>query len=600
MGKFVSERNLKFLLYEVLDAESLTQHEYFQEHNRETFDMVLETALKMGRDLLLPHLREMDQIPPALVNGEIKVHPIVKTYMTECGDGGWISANAPFDMGGQQLPTIITNSCLFLFAAANYSASVYPMLTTGAAHLIEAFGAPELIETFVPKMFTGRWQGTMALTEPQAGSSLADVTTQAEPTDKGFYKIRGQKIFISASDHDGVENIVHLMLARIKGAPPGVKGISLFVVPKLRLTAEGALVPNDVNVAGLYHKLGYRGAPITQLSIGENDDCRGFLVGEPNRGLTYMFQMMNEARIGVGIGAAAIASAAYHTALQYAKERPQGRRISDKGANSPPVLIIKHPDVKRMLLFQRAVVEGSLSLLLQCSMYADRIKATTGEERERYSLLLDILTPVAKTYPSEMGVLAVSQALQCLGGYGYCDEFPVEQFYRDARIHPIHEGTTGIQGLDLLSRKLSMKNGAGFHFFVEELEKSIEQARVWEDLGPYARRLREALAILQQVSTHLSNLSAKGDQEIFLADATLYLELFCTIAVAWQWLLQGLAAEEKLSESLPEQEMAFYQGKIHTMKYFFHYELPKIGGLRERLMESDGLTLEMTERLFYD
>jgi hypothetical protein len=253
-----------------------------------------------------------------------------------------------------------------------------------------------------------------------------------------------------------------------------------------------------------------------------------------------------------------------------------------------------------MLLFQRAVVEGSLSLLLQCSMYADLIKTTTGEERERYSLLLDMLTPVAKTYPSEMGVLAVSQALQCLGGYGYCDEFPVEQFYRDARIHPIHEGTTGIQALDLLGRKLSMKKGAGFDLFVEELKRSIEQARVSEGLGPYARRLQEALAMLQQVSSHLLDLSAKGDQEIFLADAALYLEMFCTIAIAWQWLLQGLTAEQKLAESLPEQETDFYQGKMHTMQFFFHYELPKIGGLRERLMESDGLTLAMTERLFYD
>lgn len=600
MRKFVSERNLKFLLYEVLDAESLTRHAYFQEHNRETFDMVLDTALRMGRDMLLPYLKEMDQIPPAMVNGEVKVHPIVKTYMTECGEGGWIAANAPFDLGGQQLPTLITNSCLFVFGAANYSASVYPMLTTGAAHLIEAFGSPDLIETFVPKMFAGQWQGTMALTEPQAGSSLADVTTQAELTEKGYYKIRGQKIFISASDHDGVENIVHLMLARIKGAPPGVKGISLFVVPKLRLEADATFVPNDVHVAALYHKLGYRGAPITQLSMGDNGDCHGFLVGEPNKGLSYMFQMMNEARIGVGIGAAAIASAAYHTALQYAKERPQGRRISDKGVNSAPVLIFEHPDVKRMLLFQRAVVEGSLSLLLQCSKYADLIRTTTGEERDCYSLLLDILTPVAKTYPSEMGVHAVSQALQCLGGYGYCDEFPVEQFYRDARIHPIHEGTTGIQGLDLLGRKLSMKNGAGFGFFVEELEKTIARAQAQEGFGPYARRLREALDTLQQVSSHLLQVSAKGDQEVFLADATLYLEMFCIVAVAWQWLLQGLTAANNLAEELPEPEKAFYQGKIQTTKFFFHYELPKIRGLHERLMESDGLTLAMTEHLFYD
>ncbi len=593
MGKFVSERNLKFLLYEVLACESLTRYEYFEEHNRETFDMVLEIALKMGRDLLQPCLKEMDQSPPILVNGEIIVHPMVKTYMTECGEGGWISANAPFDLGGQQLPTIISNSCLFVFGAANYSASVYPMLTTGAAHLIESFASSELVETFVPKMFAGQWQGTMALTEPQAGSSLADITTHAEPAEEGYYKIRGQKIFISAGDHDAVDNIIHLMLARIKGAPPGVKGISLFVVPKLRPHEDGMLVPNDVNVAGKYHKLGYRGTPIAQLSMGETDDCRGFLVGEPNKGLSYMFQMMNEARIGVGIGAAAIASAAYYTALQYAKERPQGRRLAEKRAAASPVLIIEHPDIKRMLLFQRAVVEGALSLLLQCSMYADLTKVTNGEERERYALLLDVLTPVAKTYASEMGIVAVSHALQCLGGYGYCDEFPVEQFYRDARIHPIHEGTTGIQAIDLLGRKVLMGDGKALELFRRELEGAMESAGLHPQLKPYADRLDKSLKRLLEVTELLRPLKEKGEAELFLADATLYLEFFGLVSIAWQWLLQGTVSRRMLKTDLPEMEFKFYKGKLHTMRYFFHYELPKIEALAARLPEGDGLTTEM-------
>ena len=600
MAKFVSDRNLRFLLYEVLHTESLTQYPYFQEHDRETFDMILDTALRIGRDVLQPCLREMDQKPPELVNSRVKVHPVVKTFMAECGDGGWISANAPSDLGGQQLPKTLTNACLFIFGAANYSASVYPMLTSGAAHLIESFGSQMLVQTYLPRMFSGMWQGTMALTEPQAGSSLADLTTQAEPTDEGHYKIRGQKIFISASDYDGADNIVHLMLARIKGAPAGVKGISLFVVPKLRAGDGGHLVSNDVNVVSIYHKLGYRGAPITQLSLGENNDCMGFLVGEPHKGLCYMFQMMNEARIGVGMGAAAIASAAYYAALQYARERPQGRRLSGKDPSSPPVPIIEHPDVKRMLLFQRAVVEGALSLLLQCSMYADLAKVTQGEEHEKYSLLLEVLTPVAKTYSSEMGILSVSQALQCLGGYGYCDEFPVEQFYRDARIHPIHEGTTGIQALDLLGRKVFMKNGASFALFVTELHRLIGLARDHPELDPYARRLHEALSKLQEVTAHLLQISNKGNPEMFLADATLYLEMFSIVTVAWQWLLQGLTIVRNRAETLPEQEKAFYEGKLHTMRYFFHYELPKIAGLTKRLMETDGLTVSMTEQLFSD
>ncbi len=599
-AKFVSEKNLRFLLYDVLDAESLTRHAYFQEHSRESFDMVLDTALKIGRDLLQPHLKEMDQDSPKLVDGQVKVHPMVKKFMAECGEGGWIAAGAPFERDGQQLPTIIVNAFMFIFGAANYSASVYPMLTTGAAHLIESFGSEELMETFVRRMFAGQWQGTMALTEPQAGSSLAEITTQAEPTNAGYYKIRGQKIFISASDHDGVENIVHLMLARIQGAPPGIKGISLFVVPKLRLDEQGGLTSNDVNVAGLYHKLGYRGAPIAQLSMGENDDCRGYLVGEPHKGLFYMFQMMNEARIGVGVGAAGIASAAYYAALQYTRERQQGRKLTEKDPTKPPVLIIEHPDVKRMLLFQRAVVEGSLSLLLQCSKYADLGRVAEGEELEKYALLLDVLVPVAKTYPSEMGILAASQALQCLGGYGYCDEFPVEQFYRDARIHSIHEGTTGIHGLDLLGRKVVMKKGAGFRLFVEEVRNAIQAARGYPDLANYAERLEEALNRLQEVTSVLTQIGQKGDSEIFLADATLYLELFGLISVGWQWLLQAMVAAKKLEGPLPEQDVQFFEGKIFTFKYFFHYELPKTEGLVKRLLEADGLTVRMTDELCWD
>ena len=599
--KFVSERNLQFLLYEVFDVESLTRYPLYEEHSRDMFDIVLETALKMGRDLFHPCFEEMDRNPPEFVDNEVKVHPMVSTILKQLGEGGWISANAPYELGGQQLPHLVTAPCRFIFSAANYSASVYAFLCTGAAHLIESFGSKHLIDTYIPKMYEGTWQGTMALTEPQAGSSLTDISTQATPTDQDYYKIRGQKIFISAADHTGVENVVHLMLAKITGAPPGVKGISLFVVPKKRIEENGNLASNDVNVAGIYHKLGYRGSPIVQLSLGEKDDCRGFLVGEPHKGLSYMFQMMNEGRIDVAIGATGIASAAYYASLEYTKSRPQGRKISAKDPTAPPVPIIEHPDVRRMLLFQRAVVDGSLSLLLQCSKYVDMIKiAAEGEEKERYSLLLDILTPAAKTYPSEMGVLSVSQGLQCLGGYGYCDEFPLEQHYRDARIHPIHEGTTGIQGLDLLGRKVMMKNGKAFSLYVDEVANAIRTAHTIRGLEFYAQRLEEALEKLQSITSHLLQFAMAGDMERFLADATLYLELFGIVTIAWQWLLQGVAAQEALEGSLSEAETAFYLGKMHTLAYFFRYELPKIEGLTRILVQSDGLTTKMNESHFDD
>ena len=597
--KFVSEKNLKFLLYEVFKAERLTEFEYYAESDPEVFNLVLETAQRIGADLLRPAFKEMDQKQPEFVDGEVKVHPVVRVFMEQCGEGGWIGLNAPYELGGQQLPLTIAFACRYIFAAANYSAMVYPLLTEGAAHLIEAFGSDEQKDTYIPPMFAGKWQGTMALTEPQAGSSVGDLTTSAEPTDQGHYLIRGQKIFISASDHDAVDNVVHLMLARIKGAPAGVKGVSLFIVPKLR-PADGGLEPNDLNIAGVYHKLGYRGAPITQMSMGENNDCRGWLVGEPNKGLFQMFQMMNEQRIDVGVGAAGIASAAYYSALQYALERPQGRPLSGKNPNAPQVPIIEHPDVKRMLLFQRAVVEGSLSLLFQCAIYADREKCLTGEDHEKASLLLDLLTPIAKSYPAEMCILSVSQALQCLGGYGYCDEFPVEQHYRDVRIHPIHEGTTGIQGQDLLGRKVRIRDGKAYDLYLREVKETISQAEAFPELAPYAGALRESLAKLDEVTGHLKSLAQEQSPEIFLADATLYLEFFGIICIAWQWLLQGIHIQKGLAENPGEGRGDFLEGKWATMRFFFGYELPKTQGLAQRLVNNDGLTVHTQARHFND
>ncbi len=598
--KFVSERNIKFLLYEVFDVESLTKYEYYQEHNRKMFDMVLKAAVKLGKDLLFPIFEEMDRNQPELVNGEVKVHPSVKTIMKEFGDGGWISSRVPFDQDGEQLPSMVADVCEFIFAAANYSANAYPGLTFGASHLIESFGSTELYDTYVPRMRAGEWQGTMALTEPEAGSSLTDITTMAEPTDEGYYRIKGQKIFISAGDHDGVDNVVHLMLVKIEGAPAGVKGISLFVVPKKRIDDNGNLVPNDVVASGVYHKLGYRGCPIVQLSMGDKNDCRGWLVGEPHNGLKYMFQMMNEARIGVGMGAIAMATAAYYASLDYTKSRLQGRKMGQKDPNLPPVPIIEHADVKRMLLFQRAVIEGALSLVMQCSKYVDFQKVLGGEDQEKYHLLLEILTPIAKSYPSEMGNISISQGLQCLGGSGYCDDYPLEQYYRDCRIHPIHEGTTGIQGMDLLGRKVVVKNGRAFLLFINEIEDTIGAAHKYNELRGFANDLNSTLTTLQDVTQHLITIAQQQGPEIFLADATLYLEFFGIVTIAWQWLLQGVAVQRMLNNGAKKAAQNFYNGKMYTLRYFFGYELPKTLGLAKRLLDDDRLTVEMQTEFFND
>jgi butyryl-CoA dehydrogenase len=598
--KFVSEKNIKFLLYEVLDVLSLTRHAYYAEYSRRLFDMVLAECLQLSRKLLWPIFDEMDRHPPELKNGKVRVHPQVKSILKAFGEGGWISSTTSYEAGGEQLPHMIADACQYVFAAANYSASAYPGLCSGAAGLIESYGSPKLRAAYVPKMRAGEWQGTMALTEPEAGSSLADIATTAYPTGREFFRIKGQKIFISAGDHDCAENVVHLMLARIEGAPPGVKGISLFVVPKMRPADDGGLVSNDVAASGIYHKLGYRGCPIVQLSIGDRDDSRGWLVGEPHNGLRYMFQMMNEARIGVGLGAASMATAAYYAALEYAKTRRQGRRLGQKDLALPQVPIIEHPDVKRMLLFQRAVIEGSLSLLFQCSRYVDLQKVLSGEEKEKYGMLLDLLTPVAKTYPSEMGIQAISQGLQCFGGAGYCDDYPLQQYYRDARIHPIHEGATAIQAMDLLGRKVLMQEGRAFGYYVQEVRAAIERARAVKPLAAHADQLEEALQQLERLTGERRKLAQEQGAEVFLADATLYLELFGMVSIAWQWLLQGTAAYKALENTRGRKDAAFYRGKTYALRYFFSYELPGISGLVERLQTPDRLTVDIGAEAFSD
>jgi alkylation response protein AidB-like acyl-CoA dehydrogenase len=596
MPDYFSRRNLDFLLYEVFDAPELTTYPYFEAHDRETFSMVLDSATQIADTHLYPYFREVDRNQPELKDGKVKVHPQVRPFLKVVGEGGLIAAGFPFEYGGQQLPSLVGSCMSFIMMAAN-NGMMYIGLTSGAAHLITSFGTQELIDTYVEKLLNGQWQGTMALTEPQAGSSLSDITTSAEPQPDGSYLIRGQKVFISAGDHDAVDNVVHLMLARIKGAPKGTRGISLFVVPKYRLTGAGTLADNDVISTGIYHKLGQRGTPAMHLTMGERNDCRGWLVGEPHKGLAYMFRMMNDARISVGITGAAIASAAYYASLEYARERPQSRRLNEKNLlDSPQTMIINHPDVKRMLLFQKAVVEGSLALLLECARLSDRVLVSEGEEKKNHELLLDLLTPVAKAYPTEMGVRSVSEGLQVLGGYGFTEDFPLEQLYRDIRITPIYEGTTGIQAQDLLGRKITIAGGKAPELLFAEMSKTLSAADTHTELKPYADSLRNEQARLQDVTQYLLPHAAQGDYERFLMDATLYLELFSTVVIAWQWLKQGVAARQALL-SASGKEADFYESKLHTMKFYFHYEVPKTQGLATRLKDPQVLTIPTTQEV---
>ena len=554
--------------------------------------MMLDSAKQISDNLLFPIYTEMDEKKPKMGDGVVHVHPDMKKIMKEVGESGWIVAQEDFHHGGQQMPATIYNAANFIFHAANTSAASYFGLTMGSAELISAFGSKELQETYMTKMFAGEWQGTMALTEPHAGSSLGDIYTSASEAGDGSYRIKGQKIFISAGDHDGVENVVHLMLAKIDGAPAGTKGISLFVVPKHR-PENGTLVPNDVTTAGFEGKMGMKGCPVAHLVMGDNNDCHGWLVGEPNNGLRYMFQMMNGARISVGMMSTALSSAAYYASLEYANERPQGRTHSNRDMESPMELIIGYADVRRMLLFQKSIVEGSLALVSQCAMYADLARVSEGDEKVKYQLLLDLLTPMAKSYPAEMSVQSTSQGMQVLGGAGFCSDFPLQQYYRDTRINPIYEGTTGIQAMDLLGRKVTAKMGASVIALGAELQNTIKEAMAVESLKPYAEKLGVSATKFQEVTMKLMGLAQNEAPEVFLADATLYLENAGILTVAWQWLKQALVVEARLAENPSGEELKFYKGKQAAFHYFFEYEVPKSVGLTKRLMSDYRLTLEL-------
>lgn len=592
-SKYFSQRNLTFLLNQVHKAEMLTQFPHFGHFDSESMEMMLDAAKKLSDTYLFPNYEDMDRNEPQLIDGKVHVHKSMGPFLAAMAEGGWLGAAAPMEYGGMQIPAILGVAAGFIMTAANNGAMGFTGLTTGAANLILSFGTEEEKATYVPKMFDGKWQGTMALTEPQAGSSLSDITTTAYPAPDGSYRIKGQKIFISGGDYEGVENVIHLMLARIEGAPKGTKGISLFIVPKYRIENE-TLVWNDVTPAGLYHKMGQKGTPALHLMMGEKDDCHGYLLGQANQGLSYMFQMMNEARILVGLGASSIASAAYYASLEYATERPQGRRLNDRNLDQPQTPIINHPDVKRMLLLQKSIVEGGLSLVMQAAMYWDMTKITEGKEKEDYELLLELLTPVVKTYPSEMGVVSISNGLQILGGSGFCKDFPLENYYRDIRIYPLYEGTTGIQSLDLLGRKVVMNQGAAMKLLFAEVQKDITAAKNFEELRKYAGILGEKMQKLQEITMRLAGIAMKGEIELFLSDATLYMELFGLLVVAWQWLKQATTAKQAILTENPQgDELEFYESKIHTMKFFFAYEVPKSLGLMQRLMDDEVLTIAM-------
>lgn len=591
MEQYLSYRNVRFVLHEMMDATSVNRFAYYADYDRDAYDMALDAAKQIADTTMFPFYREMDVKKAVFTEGVVKVHPQLKKMIKAVAEGGWIAGNAPYEVGGLQMPFTLVYAGLLSFYASNVNAC-YPFLTQGAANLIQSFGSDVLKSTYLPNMYSGDWQGTMALTEPNAGSSLSDMVTSAEPTDtEGVYKIVGQKIYISGGDHDAVDNVVHLLLGRIKGAPAGTKGISLFVVPKFRPEGD-ALVDNNVTTAGIFGKMGQKGYIAATLMYGEQGDCLGYLVGQPHKGLTYMFQMMNEARIGTGLVATGAASAAYYASLKYANERPQGRKPSSKSPSDPPVLIVEHADIRRMLLFQKAVTEGSVALLMYCSHLADIAHVAEGEEKLNAHLLQELLTPIAKSYPSEMGIHSVNAGMQILGGAGYCDDFPLELISRDIRVNAIYEGTTTIHGLDLLGRKVSMSNGQAVQLFGNELVSEITEGSKSEQTKLYAQQLGQTAGQLKTITAKIFENARTSSPEVLLADATMYLDYFSLVTIAWMWLKQGNAAARALEKGgLSDDDVLFYNSKLATMRYFFEYELPKTLGLEKQLLNFDKLTV---------
>ena len=599
--KYVDIDTLKYLLYDVHELEELLKRERFVDHDKESLDMFLDSSKDFADRELFPYLKEMDENPAFHKDGQVYVHKQVETMMKKGGELGFISSSFDYEVGGLQIPLMASTASSYILDAANNHLPGYAGLTQGAAELIIHFAKKDLLDKYVPDMLAGNWGGTMCLTEPQAGSSLSDIVTKATPHENGYYNISGQKIFISAGDNQYLDNIVHLVLARIEGAPKGTRGISLFIVPKNRKLDDGSLEPNDVTSVADFQKMGQKGYCTTHLGFGDKDDCRGWLVGEENNGLSCMFVMMNAARIGVGRAASAIASAAYYASLQYANERPQGRKLSSDGKKNveeSQSLIIEHPDVRRMLLLQKAVVEGSMSLVLLAAKYYDlENTAQSKEEKIKYNTLLEMIIPVVKTYPSDAGAYSVNNGLQVLGGYGFCSDFILQQYYRDIRISAIYEGTTGIQSQDLLGRKITMNNGEGLKLLLAEIIETITKASNYPELKEYCDSLSEKIKLSEKILQSLMPYALKGDFEKYLADASIFMEFFSLVIVGWNWLEIAANSQQALKDENKKYSNIFYKSKIETMKYFFEYEMPKAIGYSEIIMNPSSVTIKKEEEI---
>ncbi len=607
-------KDVQFVLFEQLKIDELTQSKLYGDLNRKTFDMVLNEARSLAIKEILPTAVICDREGCTFESGKVKVPEVVHRVYDLIKEGEWIALSDDLEAGGQGMPLTLWSAAMELFHGANTAIAAYPMLGHGAGKLVEVFGTEKQKELFLEKLYSGEWGGTMALTEPDAGSDVGALTTSAVKNEDGTYNIVGNKIFISVAEHDITENIIHPVLARVEGAPAGSEGISLFIVPKIWVNEDGTLgEPNDVVCTGIEEKIGLHGGPTCSLTLGGKGQCRGSLLGGENKGLRAMFHMMNEERISVAIQALGMASAANLYALNYARERKQGRHLTRMvDSSAPQVPIIQHPDIRRTLLWMKAQIEGLRSLNYYTSLCIDNVKiAKNDEEKQRLEGRIALLTPICKAYTTERACEICLQAIQVYGGYGVCKEYPVEQIFRDVKISTIYEGTTGIQSMDLLGRKIGMKKGKVFMDLLTDIGRMASEAKALPDLKDLGEAMEVAIGKFGKTAMHLGKTAASPKVLSAFAHANPFMDIAGDIVVAWMLLWRAITAQPKLAKILGDaddekkmkkieknKDAAFYDGQIKTARYFINSMLPITLGRMDAVLTTDSSPVDITDAGF--
>ncbi len=604
-------RDIKFVAFEMLKIDELAGYERFAEANRETLEMIIDEGYNFAREALAPTFEIGDREGCQFEGGEVTMSDAIKGAFKAWGEQGWSGITETPEYGGQGLPLVTASILNEMFTGANCALSLLPMLTVGAAHLLEKFATDYVKNICLEKMYSLEWGGTMCLTEPHAGTDVGASKSKAVKIDDGIYQITGTKNFITGGDHDGAANIVHVLLARVEGAPKGTKGLSLFCIPKYRFDENGNIGEfNDVATGGIEHKMGIHGSPTCTMNFGENDNCIGYLIGDEGAGMRIMFTLMNEARIWVGMQGLALASCAYQQALQYARERIQGNDLREmRNPDARRVPIIRHPDIRRNLMSMKAWTEAMRSLFVNVAYMEDIVHVTEDEEaKERLKGTLDLLTPICKAYGSDTGFDVTSIGVQILGGYGYCSEYPMEQLMRDARIAAIYEGANGVQALDLFGRKLTMKGGRLFANYMADIQTFLNGQKENEGIADILGAIADARKALQQTTVKLSFL-ARENMLAGVVQATPYLRMFGHVACAFELAKQAVIANEKLNGIYAEKgadtdtarqtlyetnaDANFYLGKLHTARFFMNNILPEIYGLQKALTSKDTSALDV-------